>query len=74
MEIKEYIKQREFNTAVMAKDLKCSISHLRALMNKKVRASYPLAKLIESYTKGKIKADDIMTWELKKKPSKKVEG
>jgi len=67
MDIKEYIKEREFNAAIMAKDLKCSLSHLRALMGRNVRASYSLAKLIEAYTKGKIKADDIMTWEIKRR-------
>lgn len=66
MDIKEYVDQRKFTADIMAKHLGCSTPHFRAVMQKRLRASYCLAKKIQEYTRGKVKVDDIMTWELKK--------
>ena len=74
MDLEEYIVEREFTTAKMARDLQCSLSYLRALMKKRVRAGYMFAKKIDAYTRGKVKTDDIMTWELKKPPGNRSRG
>lgn len=74
MDIKEYIKERTFNATMMARHLGISVTHLRCLIAKRSRASTQLAKHIESYTRGKVRSEDILTWEIKEKPSKKSEG
>jgi predicted DNA-binding protein YlxM (UPF0122 family) len=76
MDIKAYIEYREkFTIKNMAKELGVSYSHLFHVLNKTHRASYQFAKKIESYTKGKVKAKEIMEWELKRKaPENQSEG
>ena len=73
MNIREYVAHRnKFTLKEMAESIGCSYSHLHHIMSKTVRPSYEFAKRIEKYTKGKIKAVEIMEWELKEKPQKCV--
>lgn len=71
MNLKEYIDDRSsFTIKRMAEELNCSYAHLYGVINRKYRPSYRFAKLIESYTRGKVKAVDILEMELKQKTLK----
>lgn len=73
MDLKEYLIQRnKFTLKQMAIDIGCSYIHLHHVMSKTARASYKFAKKIELYTRGKVKALDILEWELKAKPPKDI--
>jgi len=71
MNLKEYVDDRSsFSITRMAKELDCSYAHLYGVIHRKYRASYKFAKLIEIYTRGKVKAVDIVECELIKKTPK----
>jgi hypothetical protein len=75
MDIREYVAHRnKFTLKQMAHDIGCSYSHLHHIMSRTMRPSYDFAKKIELYTRGKVKAVEIMEWELKRKAPSKPRG
>lgn len=60
MKLKLYLVKNGISVKDFAEKCGCTRTHLSAVINGKLRAGLPLAKLIEILTQGEVKAKDVL--------------